>query len=112
MRAPSFRVCNAGCPSRDRAARAVLPAASGQARQSSKLTLSHPGLLCQVLCMAKEGLDWWAVAGVEGCDQFLPVGTGPALQNTHATVPAQNRVVVSVRPDRFRCFKVSERFLE
>src|SRR2546423_3057605 len=53
-----------------------------------------------------------AVAGVDGGDQLVPIGIDADLQNPDATVPTQDRVVVSMRPDRFGFFEVGERCFE
>src|SRR5438552_12119051 len=57
-------------------------------------------------------LDWRTVAGVNRFDQLPPIGPEPALQNAYATVPAQNRIVISMRPDCLSPFKVIKRFLK
>src|SRR5437899_7851404 len=53
-----------------------------------------------------------AVAGIDGGYQLLPIGIDAALQNSDTAIPAQDRVVISMRPDRFGFFKVGERVFE
>src|SRR5438445_7516989 len=68
--------------------------------------------LARLSLVAWSDLDWRAVAGVNGLDQFLPVRVDAALYNSRATIPAQDRVVVAVRPNRFCSGKESQRFFE
>src|SRR6266480_5213625 len=58
------------------------------------------------------GLDWRTVARVDRVDQFLPIGTETALQNADAAIPAQDRIVVSVRANLFRLLEAGECFFE
>src|SRR5882672_11526985 len=70
-------------------------------------------VLAQIFVDVPRGrLNWRAVAGVNCFDQLSPIGPQPALQNAHATVPAQNRLVVAMRPDGFGSFKVIQRLLK
>jgi len=79
-----------------------------------QMPVRQRGLACPPLTagLLTHFLNRRAVAGVDRFNQFLPIGAQPALQDAHATVPAQDRIVVSARPNLLSLFKVGERFFE